>query len=633
MSALMEGQDVLAVMPTGQGKSLCFQLPAMLLEGVTLVISPLISLMQDQVASLQRLGLPATFINSTLSWEAQRERLDGLEAGAYKLVYVAPERFRSQAFVRQMQRLKVALFAVDEAHCLSQWGHDFRPDYIWLGKAVEALGRPTVGAFTATATPFVREDILTHLGMREPRTFVTGFARPNLSLGIYRTARRAEKYEHLKALIERQKTGIIYCATRKRVDEVAAQLMAWKLPHVAYHGGLGDTERQAAQNAFMSGERDLAVATNAFGMGIDRRDIRFVAHFEIPGSIEAYYQEVGRAGRDGEPSECALYFNFADRSTQDFFIEGANPTPELIRDLYANLLEHADNDHVCLRSQSDLKEDLGGRGVNFMALSGALSWLRRLGYIERFDVPGRSLRGTRLLKPEVTPQQLEMDEQALARKREADGLRLEKMIGLCQTDGCRHRHILDYFGEGSSEDCGQCDRCKIRRGLLEGMRPLGPDETEIARKALSGVARMSQRIGDRWRGKATRGSIIKMLIGQVSEHGRKKGYHELSTFGLLRKQGGPFLHALFDAMEAAGWLENNYWQSGDQNIALVGLSDKGAEVMRGDTTAELAWPEHVPTAPSKSRAKDIDLAGGKPAGKKRMTRAQYFAWKNNRKAS
>src|SRR5438067_1926987 len=303
-------------MPTGGGKSLCYQLPALLLEGTTVVVSPLIALMKDQVDALQRRGISATLINSSLSLDEQRERIRSLARGEFKLVYIAPERFRSRSFLDALGQSTIALFAVDEAHCLSMLGDDFRPDYFRLGQVLETLGRPQVAAFTATATPEVRRDILTHLALREPREFVAGFARPNLKLLITHVANEAQKYERLNALIRDHKTGIVYCSTRKRVEAVAETLRLAKISSILYHGGMNDEEREKAQNEFMQGRRDVVVATNAFGMGIDRPDIRFVVHFDVPGSVEAYYQEAGRAGRDGEAATCDLLFNHADTRVQ-----------------------------------------------------------------------------------------------------------------------------------------------------------------------------------------------------------------------------------------------------------------------------------------------------------------------------
>ncbi len=326
ISAILEGKEALVVMPTGSGKSLCYQLPALMLEGVTLVISPLIALMKDQVDALQGRGLPATFINSSIGSAVQTARINELRRGQIKIVYIAPERFRSPRFVEALRSVRIALFAIDEAHCISTWGHDFRPDYLRLKGAIRSLGNVQTLALTATATPYVRTDIIAQLGLVRPQTFVSGFDRPNLTIDVLHTEREYEKIGHIKRLARlHDASGIIYTTTRKAVEQVSVALHDRSLRVAAYHAGMSDGERARAQEDFMSGKTQMIVATNAFGMGIDKPDIRFVAHYQMPGSIEAYYQEIGRAGRDGLPSSCVLLFNYADKNTHDFFIEGSYP--------------------------------------------------------------------------------------------------------------------------------------------------------------------------------------------------------------------------------------------------------------------------------------------------------------------
>nr|MDQ3013341.1 ATP-dependent DNA helicase [Acidobacteriota bacterium] len=314
--AVIERRDVVVVMPTGGGKSLCYQLPALLFPGVTLVVSPLIALMKDQVDALNARGIPATVINSSISFDEQLGRMRAMAEGQFKLVYVAPERFRNERFIEAMKSVPVSLFAVDEAHCISQWGHDFRPDYMRLHAAAEALSkggqnsrRPQIIALTATATPKVRDDISAQLGLKDAASFIAGFDRPNLALRITPCKTDRERLAHAAQIIERSDgTGIIYASTRKAVEEVSSQLQRLGRKVMGYHAGLDERTRSRVQDRFMSGELQAIVATNAFGMGVDKRDLRFVTHYNLPGSIEAYYQEVGRAGRDGLPSVCTLLF-------------------------------------------------------------------------------------------------------------------------------------------------------------------------------------------------------------------------------------------------------------------------------------------------------------------------------------
>jgi ATP-dependent DNA helicase RecQ len=594
IGAILAGEDALVVMPTGGGKSLCYQLPALLKEGVTVVVSPLIALMKDQVDALQRRGIPAAILNSTLSLTEQHERIRQVRSGECKLVYIAPERFRSRAFLEALGQTSIALFAVDEAHCISQWGHDFRPDYFALGDVLDRLGRPQVAAFTATATPEVRQDILKQLRLDGARQFVAGFARPNLRLAVQHVDREAEKYERLLALAAEHKTGIVYCATRKRVEAVQAALIQAKIKAVAYHAGLSDPEREKAQNDFISRRSDVAVATNAFGMGIDRSDIRFVAHFEAPGSVEAYYQEAGRAGRDGEPSVCELYFNFADTRVQEFFIEGSNPSRRLIQDVYGTLRSAAGPEGELTLPIRDIAARLGGSeaGVHDMAVSAAMSVLSRAGYIERVDVPGERTRGTRIPRPEVKPHQIELDWAALAEKERRDRSKLKAMLELVYAHTCRQQAILRYFGEPDPQRCGNCDACSEHKQV--GRREGSEDEVLVLRKALSGVARMSLRTSEGWQPRFGKGRIVQALIGSRTRPVLDARLDELSTYGILSEEGVSYVNELFREMQSAG-LVTQIRQAGSdgKDYQLLTLTALGDKVMRGQDVAELSWPERT----------------------------------------
>lgn len=329
VDALLSGRDALGVMPTGAGKSVCYQVPALIFPGLTLVISPLISLMADQVAALKSAGIPAAYLNSSLTPRQFELAMQRARAGAYKIIYVAPERLETPSFLQFAREVDISLLAVDEAHCVSQWGQDFRPVYLRIADFVDQLPRrPVLGAFTATATERVKQDIIRHLRLVNPAQTTTGFDRPNLCFEVVRTKQRDAA---LMSILKKKQgeCGIVYCATRKAVESVCEKLQDAGIPATRYHAGLPDEERRRNQEDFQYDVRPVMVATNAFGMGIDKSNVRFVIHYQMPGSMEAYYQEAGRAGRDGEPSECILLYNGQDIITQRFFIDHSEPNESL----------------------------------------------------------------------------------------------------------------------------------------------------------------------------------------------------------------------------------------------------------------------------------------------------------------
>lgn len=329
IDSVLEGKDTLGIMPTGAGKSICYQVPALLFHGITLVISPLISLMKDQVGALNQLGIHAAFLNSSLTVSQYHKALAYAREGRYKIIYVAPERLMTEAFLEFASSTEISMIAVDEAHCVSQWGQDFRPSYLKIVEFIQSLpSRPVISAFTATATREVRDDVIDILMLREPTVLTTGFDRKNLYFAVEQPK---DKYDAVRRCLERHRneSGIIYCATRKVVEEVCEKLKREGCPVTRYHAGLSDGERQKNQDDFIYDRAPVMVATNAFGMGIDKSNVRFVIHFNMPKNIENYYQEAGRAGRDGEPAECILLYGGRDVITNQFFIDNNQDNQEL----------------------------------------------------------------------------------------------------------------------------------------------------------------------------------------------------------------------------------------------------------------------------------------------------------------
>ncbi|WP_165068633.1 ATP-dependent DNA helicase RecQ [Paludisphaera rhizosphaerae] len=412
IEAVLAGRDVLCVMPTGGGKSLCYQLPAVVVPGLTLVVSPLIALMKDQVDALTQRGVRATLLNSTIDPAVQTQRMAEIEAGLYDLVYVAPERFRGGRFTNLMARVRPALLAIDEAHCISQWGHDFRPDYARLGEARRRIGSPPCIALTATATDVVQRDVAEQLGLQDPRLFVTGFDRPNLRYVVARTGRDEAKLEELSRVLDRNPgASVIYASSRARCETVAGYVSReLKRRVVVYHAGLDRDARAQAQDAFMNGDADVVVATNAFGMGVDKPDIRSVVHFNMPGTIEAYYQEAGRAGRDGERSVCVLLYSGGDRRLQEMFIENEFPPRQAVNQVY-EFLRALDDDPIELthaqileQSDVDVKESGVGAALKILDDCGAIEKFspRENMAIVRFNVEADELEGS--LVDRVSPQ-------------------------------------------------------------------------------------------------------------------------------------------------------------------------------------------------------------------------------------
>jgi ATP-dependent DNA helicase RecQ len=451
IESVLAGRDTLAIMPTGSGKSLTYQLPALWLSGPTLVVSPLLALIEDQVGKMKAASVPVARIDSTRTAKERAADLEAVREGKTRLVLITPESVCSPAVQETLEGVKFSLFCVDEAHCVSQWGHDFRPSYLGLRRAAEVLGRPPILGLTATATPAIAEDVLVQLGMKNAHLCRVSFHRPNLAFDVRKVAGEADKLRVLGKLIQRlRRPGIVYCATVRAVDDLYVALRHGKIPVERYNGKMTTDEREAAQASFMaSGRKVVMIATNAFGLGVDKPDIRYIIHYQMPGSPEAYVQEAGRAGRDGKPARCVLLFQPDDIAIQEHFLKEAHPTRTQARLVAEGLYAWSDEGKEVSVRDLALSMALPERRVRVV-----LSVLEAMGVAK--EVKAARWAG---VEPRPTREAIDKAASVFESRRISDRRRLAELLKYMNLQRCRVQMLRTYFGEEPGAPCGLCDSC------------------------------------------------------------------------------------------------------------------------------------------------------------------------------
>ncbi|SAK66003.1 ATP-dependent DNA helicase RecQ [Caballeronia catudaia] len=530
--SVLDGHDTLAVMPTGAGKSLCYQLPALQFDGMTVIVSPLISLMRDQATKLIEAGVATAVLNSALSAGEERDAMQAIARHEIRMLFVTPERLVDAGFNAELTAKgmpPIALAVIDEAHCISQWGHDFRPAYVELIHAIKTLGRPPVLALTATATPAVIVDIVRELQMRHPNVIHTGVYRDNLHFAVEQATNPDDKRKRAIELATNEAgSGIVYCATVAECEALYAALVDGGVEAERYHGKLSSGARSASQDAFMADRARVMVATNAFGMGIDKPDIRFVIHAQMPGSLDAYYQEAGRAGRDGEPARCTLLFEMKDRQVQQFFMSGRYPSAETITRVAEKVRELAlqDSSRTLEKPLARLREALPNVGANKLRVAATL--LNDIGMTRR-----TRRGGMKLVVDDASLAKLDDVSQLYAERSERDRAVLERMIAYAQSAQCRWRMLLDYFADDMNDArasaplrasdvdyrapddeldggaCGVCDNCVHPPEVIESPREMREKEKASPERKGPEFAR-----GDRVRVRRYGEGVVEMVSGE-----------------------------------------------------------------------------------------------------------------------